>query len=458
MKLFNSLSGKKETFTPSDPSRVTMYVCGPTVYDYAHIGNARPAVVFDVLFRLLTHEFEHVVYARNITDIDDKIIKAAAEGAEPIDEITSRFTQAYNEDMAALNVLPPTIEPKATGHVDEMLAMIAGLIEMGAAYEAEGHVLFHVPACKSYGALSKRSRDDMIDGARVEVAPYKRDPADFVLWKPSTPKQPGWDSVYGRGRPGWHTECAVMINEHLGETIDIHGGGQDLKFPHHENELAQSLCAHDGAPLARFWLHNGFLDVEREKMSKSIGNVLLPHDLLKTVPGEAIRYALLSAQYRKPLNWTSAGLARAKQALDRLYRTLSTLPGPDEVSPGATPPKSVRSALLDDLNTPKAQAALFELARRANTTDDPSEKAAIKQDMLTAGSLLGLLQQNPESWLQSAGQDADIDRGEIERLLEMRRTARAEKDFDKADQIRDQLEAEGVILEDGPDGTRWRLG
>ncbi|MDH3658915.1 MAG: cysteine--tRNA ligase [Alphaproteobacteria bacterium] len=458
MKLFNSLSGKKETFAPSDPNRVTMYVCGPTVYDYAHIGNARPAVVFDVLFRVLCSEFGHVVYARNITDIDDKIIKAAAESAVPIDEITSRYTRAYNEDMAALNVLPPTIEPMATGHVDGMLSMIADLIDKGAAYEADGHVLFHVPACASYGALSKRSREDMIDGARVEVAPYKRDPADFVLWKPSTPEQPGWDGPYGRGRPGWHTECAVMIKAHLGETIDIHGGGQDLKFPHHENELAQSLCAHDGAPLARFWLHNGFLDVEEEKMSKSIGNVLLPHDLIKTVPGEAIRYALLSAHYRKPLNWTPSGLSRAKHALDRLYRTLAALPGPNEAAPDAPVPAAVRNALLDDINTPIAQAALFKLMQKANSTDDQAEKTTIKRDLLAAGRLLGLLQRDPESWLQSAGQDVDVDRGEIERLLERRRAARASKDFETADQIRDQLEAEGVLLEDGPDGTRWRLG
>ena len=458
MKLFNSLSGKKETFKPADPNRVTMYVCGPTVYDYAHIGNARAAVAFDVVFRVLSHEFAHVVYARNITDIDDKIIKAAAERGIPIDEITSRYTIAYNEDMAALNVLSPTIEPKATGHVDQMLAMIAHLIDKGAAYEAEGHVLFHVPACENYGALSKRSRDDMIDGARVEVAPYKRDPADFVLWKPSTPDQPGWDSAYGRGRPGWHTECAVMIKDHLGETIDIHGGGQDLKFPHHENELAQSLCAHDGAPLARFWLHNGFLDVEEQKMSKSIGNVLLPHDLIEAMPGEAIRYALLSAHYRKPLNWTSAGLSRAKQALDRLYRTLSTLPGPNGCLPESKPPENVRKALLDDINTPVAQAALFKLSRQANATDDADERASIKQQMLAAGRLLGLLQQDPESWLQSEGQGADIDRDEIERLLELRREARESKNFETADQIRDQLEAEGIVLEDGPDGTRWRLG
>ncbi len=458
MKLFNSLTGKKETFQPIDPDRVTMYVCGPTVYNYAHIGNARPAVVFDVLFRLLRQEFGNVVYARNVTDIDDKIMEAAEKQGAPIDEITERFTEAYNEDMGALNVLPPTIEPRATGHVDVMLTMISMLIEKGAAYEADGHVLFHVPACRSYGELSRRSRDEMIDGARVEVAPYKRDPADFVLWKPSTPDQPGWDSPFGRGRPGWHTECSAMIKEHLGETIDIHAGGLDLKFPHHENELAQSICTHDGAPLARFWLHNGFLDVEDEKMSKSLGNVLLPHELLKTVPGEAIRYALLSAHYRKPLNWTEAGLDRAKHALDRLYLTLSKLPGPEEADPGRQAPASVRKALMDDLNTPKAQAALFNLARQANSSSDDGERQDLKADLLSAGKLLGLFQMSPETWLTSSGGEAAVDAAEIERLLELRRRAREAKDFETADRIRDQLEAEGVILEDGPDKTRWRLG
>jgi len=458
MKLFNSLTGKKEKFQPADPNRVTMYVCGPTVYNFAHIGNARPAVVFDVLFRLLRKEFGGVVYARNITDIDDKIMKAAEDQDIPIDEITEHFTIAYNDDMGALNVLPPTIEPRATGHVDEMLAMIAMLIEKGAAYEADGHVLFHVPACASYGELSKRSRDEMIDGARVEVAPYKRDPADFVLWKPSTPDQPGWDSPFGRGRPGWHTECSAMIKEHLGETIDIHAGGLDLKFPHHENELAQSICTHDGAPLARFWLHNGFLDVEEEKMSKSIGNVLLPHDLLKTVPGEAIRYALLSAHYRKPLNWTKAGLDRAKHALDRLYLTLSKLPGPDEADPDQPAPMSVKKALIDDLNTPKAQAALFDLARQANSSSDDKEQRDLKGALLSAGNLLGLFQTRPETWLTSSSGDTTVDSTEIERMLEERRKARDAKDFETADRIRDQLEAEGVILEDGPDKTRWRLG
>ena len=457
MQLFNSLTGKKETFRPGDPDRVTMYVCGPTVYNYAHIGNARAAVVFDVLYRLLRHEFNQVVYARNITDIDDKIIKAAEEQNLAIGDITSRYAAAYNQDMAALNVLPPTIEPRATEHVPGMLTMIARLIEKGAAYQADGHVLFHVPACPSYGELSRRSRDEMIDGARVEVASYKRDPADFVLWKPSTPSQPGWDSPYGRGRPGWHLECSVMIETHLGDTIDIHAGGQDLKFPHHENERAQSICVHDGAPLARYWLHNGFLDVAEEKMSKSLGNVLLPRDLLKQVPGEAIRYALLSAHYRKPLNWTEAGLHRAKHALDRLYLTLSRLPGPDQAEPNAPMPATICKVLLDDMNTPRAQAALFDMAREANSVDDDQRRAHIKAEMLAAGDLLGIFQSEPASWLQSAREGAAVDSADIERLLAARRQARIARDFGTADRIRDQLEAEGVILEDGPDETRWRL-
>ncbi len=481
MKLFNSLTGRKETFVPADPRRPTMYVCGPTVYNYAHIGNGRAAVVFDLLYRVLKQRFGDVLYARNVTDVEDKIIKAAAERGLTTEAVAAEFTRAYHDDMAALNVLAPSVEPFATGHIPNMLAMIAALLAQGHAYEAEGHVLFHVPSFPDYGRLSRRSRDEMIDGARVEVAPYKRDPADFVLWKPSTPEQPGWDSPYGRGRPGWHIECSAMVEAHLGVTIDIHGGGQDLKFPHHENELAQSVCAHRGAPLARFWLHNGFLDIEREKMSKSLGNVLLVRDLLAEAPGEAIRYALLGAHYRKPLNWSDASLARAKRALNHFYLTLRNLPGPNQ-APADTMPKNVLAALEDDLNTPQAFAKLRALARQANASDDPARRRALKAELLAGGRLLGLLEQAPESWLQAGGRKpaitghlaatepadtfaargtvselgTEIDAAEVGRLIELRGAARQAKNFAEADRIRDQLMAAGVILEDGPAGTRWR--
>jgi cysteinyl-tRNA synthetase len=456
MQLYNSLSGRKETFNPADPGRPTMYVCGPTVYNHPHIGNARPAVVFDVLFRLLEHRYGDALYVRNVTDIDDKIMAAAEAEGVGTEVIAERYATAYREDMAALNVLPPTAEPYATSHVPQMIAMIQRLIEGGYVYEAEGHVLFHVPSFPAYGALARRSRAEMIEGARVEVAPYKRDPADFVLWKPSGTGQPGWDSPWGRGRPGWHIECSAMIEAHLSVTIDIHGGGLDLKFPHHENESAQSVCAHDGAPLARFWLHNGFLDIEREKMSKSLGNVILVRDLLRTAPGEAIRYALLSAHYRKPLDWSEAGLARAKHALDRLYLTLADLPGPNQVEPETSMPEALVAALEDDLNTPKAFAELFALARTANASADDGERRELKAQLLAGGALLGLLQQDPEIWLKTTGR-AEIDEAEIERLIELRTAARQAKDFEEADRIRDQLAAEGVILEDQPGRTRWRL-
>jgi cysteinyl-tRNA synthetase len=456
MQLYNSLSGRKETFTPADSGRPTMYVCGPTVYNHPHIGNARPAVVFDVLFRLLEHRYGDVLYVRNVTDVDDKIMAAAVAEGVATTVIAERYAAAYHDDMAALNVLTPTVEPCATGHVPAMIAMIQRLLASGHAYEAEGHVLFHVPSFPEYGALSRRSREEMIEGARVEVAPYKRDAADFVLWKPSTPEQPGWDSPWGRGRPGWHVECSAMVEAHLGTTIDIHGGGLDLKFPHHENEIAQSVCAHAGAPLARFWLHNGFLDIEREKMSKSLGNVVLVRDLLRDAPGEAIRYALLAAHYRKPLDWSAAGLERAKHALDRLYLTLSDLPGPNEPDPEAAMPEALVAALEDDLNTPKAFAELFALARAANASADDEERRELKARLLAGGSLLGLLQQDPEIWLKTTG-SAEIDEAEVERLIERRAAARKAKDFEEADRIRDQLAAEGVILEDQPGRTRWRL-
>ena len=455
MQLYNSLSGRKEDFQPAEPGRPTMYVCGPTVYSHPHIGNARPAVVFDVLFRLLMQRYGDVAYVRNVTDIDDKIMAAATTEGVATVVIAERYAAAYHDDMTALNVLPPTVEPYATGHVPQMIAMILRLIATGRAYEAAGHVLFHVPSFPAYGELSRRSRAEMIEGARVEVAPYKRDPADFVLWKPSSAGQPGWDSPWGRGRPGWHIECSAMVEAHLGATIDIHGGGLDLKFPHHENEIAQSASAHDGAPLARFWLHNGFLDVEREKMSKSLGNVVLVRDLLREAPGEAIRYALLAAHYRKPLDWSAAGLARAKHALDRLYLTLSELPGAGEPTPEASLPEALLAALEDDLNTPKAIAELFALSRAANASADEDARRELKAQLLAGGGLLGLLQQDPETWLKTTG-SAEIDEAEVERLIALRAAARKAKDFAEADRIRDQLAAEGVILEDQSGKTRWR--
>ncbi|MEX0606588.1 MAG: cysteine--tRNA ligase, partial [Halofilum sp. (in: g-proteobacteria)] len=317
LTLHNTLTHQRETFVPRDPERVTMYVCGPTVYNLVHIGNARPVVVFDVLFRLLRTLYPNVVYARNITDVDDKINAAAKEGNEPIGALAARYAQAFHEDVAALGTLPPTVEPRATEHIEPMIRMIESLIASSHAYEAEGHVLFHVQSMDDYGQLSGRQREDMIAGARVEIAPYKRDPADFVLWKPSSDDLPGWESPWGRGRPGWHLECSVMAESHLGETIDIHGGGQDLIFPHHENEIAQSRCAHGGADLARYWLHNGYITIEGEKMSKSEGNFFTLRDLLAKYPGEVIRFALLAGHYRQPLDWSREGIEQARAAVDR---------------------------------------------------------------------------------------------------------------------------------------------
>jgi cysteinyl-tRNA synthetase len=453
MLIYNSLARRKQCFEPQDPSRVTMYVCGPTVYSYPHIGNARPAVIFDVLYRLLRHRFERVIYARNITDLDDKINAAAAEQGVDISLITDRFTGIYHEDMAALGVIPPDIEPRATAHIPEMVAMIASLIEAGHAYEKDGHVMFHVPSFPDYGRLSRRDRREMIAGARVEVAPYKRDDADFVLWKPSTPDQPGWDSPWGRGRPGWHTECVCMIEKHLGETIDIHGGGHDLQFPHHENEIAQACCAHDGAPLARFWMHNGFVNVNAEKMSKSIGNVLLVRDLLDEGPGEAIRLALLSTHYRKPLEWNDETLSRACRVLDRLYASLEGCPA--DACDATSIPTAVIAALEDDLNTPLAIAELHEIAQRIGVERDESARRAQQQGLRAAGSLLGLLTREAADWTVARHGEVDgVD--EIEMLVHARDEARKQRDFSEADRIRDLLAARGIELQDGPDGTQWR--
>jgi cysteinyl-tRNA synthetase len=427
------MAREKRVFEPADPARVTMYVCGPTVYNRAHIGNARPAVVFDVLARLLRHTYGEasLVYARNVTDVDDKIIDAARdEGVDP-SVITARYEDFYLADMGALGVRPPTIAPRATDHVEAMVAMIARLVEAGHAYEADGQVLFNVPSDPGYGALGRRGRDAMIAGARVEVASYKKDPADFVLWKPSEPDVIGWDSPWGRGRPGWHIECSAMIEQHLGETIDIHAGGLDLIFPHHENELAQSRCAHAGAPLARYWVHNGFLSMAgSEKMSKSLGNVVTVGELLEQGhKGETLRFALLSAHYRQPLEWSAQLVAQSKATLDRLYRAAGDAAA-GEVDPG------VLEALADDLNTPLAVSRLSAIA----------DAAVLK----ASANLLGLLGDSAATWFQGEG-DTRIDA-----LVAARTAAKQNRDFAEADRIRAELAAEGVVLEDSPTGTIWR--
>ena len=453
--LHNNLAREKQAFVPQDPARVSVYVCGPTVYGACHIGNFRPAVVFDVLVRVLRQLYPHVVYARNITDVDDKINAKAAEENVDISVITDRYHAKYLADMDVLGVLPPDIEPFATQHIDEMQAMIAALIARGHAYEAQGHVLFDVTKDAEYGGLSGRSRDDMLAGARVEVAPYKRDPGDFVLWKPSTDDQPGWNSPFGgeggRGRPGWHIECSAMIEKHLGETIDIHGGGADLQFPHHENEAAQSRCAH-GAPLARFWVHNGMLNISGEKMSKSIGNIKTMDELLQDAPGEAIRLALLQGHYRQRLDFSDDLLAQSVKNLDRLYGALLDENGKaaDFATENVTVPEGFMTALCDDLNTPKALAALFALAKNATTSET---RGALR----AAGKLMGLLQQNPEDWFAAQTADIDVDEAAIEALIAQRAQARADKDYAAADAARDALMAMGVSIEDTPDGTIWKL-
>jgi len=452
--LHDTLRGEKIEFEPLHAGEVTMYLCGPTVYNYAHIGNARPAVVFDLLARLLRRSYK-LTFARNITDVDDKINKASVESGKPIDEITAQFIKAYNDDMGALGVLPPDIEPRATQHVAQMEAMISDLVDKGFAYEADGHVLFDVAANPEYGMLSKRDLREMIAGARVEVAPYKKAAHDFVLWKPSTPELPGWDSPWGRGRPGWHIECSAMAEEHLGRTIDIHAGGQDLVFPHHENELAQSSCAHDGEPFARYWLHNGFLSMDSTKMSKSLGNVLLVHDLVKTIPGEVIRLALLSAHYRQPLDWSDESLESARRMLDRLYGAIRGIDVSAETLASTEPPAAVLEALGDDLNTPKAMAELFGMTRTLNKSDDESERTNLAAQILAAGKLVGLIGEDPEAWFAGSA-ETDLSAADIDDLLKQREEARASRDFQAADAIRDRLAVAGITIEDGASGTRWR--
>ena len=451
LSLYNTLTRSKETFTPLDPARVRMYVCGPTVYDLAHIGNARPVIVFDVLYRLLRHIYgvPHVKYVRNITDVDDKINAAAKANGESIRDLTERTAKIFHEDVAALLCLPPDVEPRATEHIAPMIQMIERLIASGNAYVAEGHVLFAVASDPDYGKLSRRNRDEMIAGARVEVAPYKRDPADFVLWKPSSDDQPGWDSPWGRGRPGWHIECSAMSETHLGESFDIHGGGLDLIFPHHENEIAQSESVHGGKQFARYWLHNGFVTVDGAKMAKSEGNFRTIRDVLAEAPGEAARLAMLMGHYRDPLDWTSERLTQAKQGLDRFYLALR---GASKSGTGAALPAKVQAALDDDLNTPLAIAALYELLAELNKASDAGDKARLQGELIAGGAVLGLLQEDAEAWLQGGDGDAAA----IGAQIEARNAARKARNFAEADRIRTELALKGILLEDGPGGTTWR--
>ncbi|HLI11288.1 MAG TPA: cysteine--tRNA ligase [Alphaproteobacteria bacterium] len=450
LTLYNTLTRHKEVFAPLDPWRVRMYVCGPTVYDFAHIGNARPVVVFDLLYRLLKRRYPTVVYVRNITDVDDKIIAAAEERGEPIDALTARTTDAFHADMAALGALVPDVEPRATQHIPAMIALIERLIARGHAYAAQGHVLFSVSTDAEYGKLSRRNRDEMIAGARVEIAPYKRDPADFVLWKPSSDAQPGWPSPWGRGRPGWHIECSAMSAAHLGESFDIHGGGLDLIFPHHENEIAQSECGH-GKPFVRYWVHNGYVVVNGEKMSKSLGNFLTVRQLLdEGIPGEVLRLVLLATHYRQPLDFTRAAADQARARLDRWYRALMGVAGREAEEPDA----SFEATLDDDLNTPLALTVVDELATRTLNEPNLAEKRRLAARLAACGSALGLLGAAPEAWFKGAARAEDV--AEIERLIELRKAARKARNFAEADRIRDDLAARGIFLEDTPQGTTWR--
>lgn len=452
--LTNSAGGGKSVFKPIDPEHIRMYVCGPTVYNLVHIGNARPVVVFDTLFRVLQALYPKVTYARNITDIDDKIIVAARERDTDTMTLTQEFTDKFRQDMAALNNLDPSIEPQATAHVEAMLDLTARLIERGHAYVSEGHVLFDVTSMEDYGELSGRNLEDMLAGARVEVASYKRHPGDFVLWKPSRDDDPGWDSDYGRGRPGWHLECSAMIHQHLGDNIDIHGGGRDLIFPHHENERAQSCCGYGGSFVGT-WMHNAYVDMDGEKMSKSLGNVRTVRELLEQYSGETLRFALLSAHYRSPLNFSKELLDNAQATLDGFYLALRNA---GDTAAGASDAhlSPVFSALLDDLNTPAAIAELHQLAKALNKASE-NEKAAAKAALLAGGAVLGILSEDPVAWLSKSDPDG-LTAEVIDQMLMDRAEAKATRDFSRADAIRDELNGAGIIIEDNASGATWRRG
>ncbi len=444
MKLIihDTLSRSKVEFVPIDEEHVRIYVCGPTVYDYAHVGNARPVIVFDVLVRLLRQLYTRVTYVRNITDVDDKINARALETGKNINEITARTTEFFHCDMESLGAERPDVEPRATDHIPEMIELIEILVAKNHAYVSDGHVLFSVISMKDYGLLSKLDKREIIAGARVDVAPYKRDPSDFVLWKPSTENVPGWDSPWGRGRPGWHVECSAMSRKHLGEAFDIHGGGQDLIFPHHENEIAQSKCALGEGMFAKYWMHNGYLMSEGEKMSKSLGNFYTVHDLLKEFPGESIRLVLLQTHYRQPLDLTKDKIFEARRTLDRWYRMVDCIEGDIEV------PESITAALCDDINTPQALAEIHKFAR---TGDVPS--------LLAGARFLGLMNQPSEKWFKwrpMGTEERYLDDTAIERLIDERSKVREEKNFARSDEIRDELAACGIVLEDSPSRTTWR--
>ena len=455
LKIHNTLTGTKEIFKPVDESHVRVYACGPTVYNFAHIGNARMAVANDLLINVLRTQFEKVTYVSNITDIDDKIIEAAHELNEPIKNLTTKYTKIYNEDMSYLNVQLPDIQPRATDHIGEMIDLITKLINSGNAYEKNGHVLFHVPSYSKYGVLSKRNRDEQIAGSRVEVAPFKKDPADFILWKPSPDPMPGWESPWGFGRPGWHLECSAMSEKTLGLPFDIHSGGMDLVFPHHENEIAQTCSLHknhDPDNFAHFWFHNGFVNVEGEKMSKSIGNIRLVHDLKNQYSGEVLRLTLLSAHYRQPLNWTKEIIDQNSKMLDRLYRSLKDLQDIELTS--ETLSNDVMESLLDDLNTPKLLAHLNTMTNKLSTATR-NEKINIKNNLIAAGKILGIMKEDPDVWL-GYNQSSNPEKEEIEGLINQRNEARRDKDFKLADEIRDKLKIKGIEIEDTNNGTIWR--